>query len=237
MLETMALSKKYGSHTALSPLNLKVAAGEIFCLLGPNGAGKTTTVNLLLNFIQPTSGQALIGGLDVVKQPLETKRKLAYIPELVMLYKPLNGLENLAYFSELAGQRYRPQELAGFLQRAGLADTAHRQPVGSYSKGMRQKVGIAMALAKRAELLILDEPTSGLDPKASYEFSELLRSLAREGVAIFMVTHDLFRVKELGARVGILRAGHLEQELSTEDIGHQDLEQLYLNVMQTEARA
>lgn len=236
MLETMALSKKYGSHTALSALNLKVAAGEIFCLLGPNGAGKTTTVNLLLNFIQPTSGQALIGGLDVVKQPLETKRKLAYIPELVMLYKTLNGLENLAYFSELAGQRYRPQELASFLHRAGLAEAAHLKPVGSYSKGMRQKVGIAMALAKRAELLILDEPTSGLDPKASYEFSELLRGLAKEGVAIFMVTHDLFRVKELGARVGILRSGHLEQELSTEELGHQDLEQLYLNVMQTEAQ-
>jgi len=237
MLETVNLSKKYGSHTALSSLNLKVNAGEIFCLLGPNGAGKTTTVNLLLNFIAPTAGNALISGLDVVKQPLETKRKLAYIPELVMLYKSLNGLENLAYFSELAGQRYQPHELASFLTRSGLAESAHTKAVDSYSKGMRQKVGIAMALAKRAQLLILDEPTSGLDPKAAYEFSELLRSLAQTGVAIFMVTHDLFRVKELGARVGILRAGHLEQELSTADVSHHDLEQYYLQVMAAEAQA
>lgn len=231
MLKISALRKEYKDKTALVGLDLEVQAGEIFCLLGPNGAGKTTTVNLLLNFIQPSSGSATIRGFDVTRQPLETKKHLAYIPELVMLYKHLNGLENLEYFSALAGHRYDRGQLADFLSRAGLPQEAHQRPVGGYSKGMRQKVGIAMAIAKKAGLLILDEPTSGLDPKASWEFSELLKQLADEGTAIFMVTHDLFRVKEMGARVGILKAGELVAQMNTEEINHSDLEQVYLTFM------
>jgi ABC-2 type transport system ATP-binding protein len=148
-----------------------------------------------------------------------------------MLYKHLNGLENLEYFSSLAGHRYDRSQLGAFLQRAGLPVEAHARSVGGYSKGMRQKVGIAMAIAKKAGLLILDEPTSGLDPKASWEFSELLKQLASEGSAIFMVTHDLFRVKEMGARVGILKAGELVAQMNTEEINHSDLEQVYLKYM------
>jgi len=231
MLKISALRKEYKDKTALIGLDLDVPAGDIFCLLGPNGAGKTTTVNLLLNFIQPSSGTATIKGFDVTRDPLETKKHLAYIPELVMLYKHLNGLENLEYFSSLAGHRYDRSQLATFLQRAGLPQEAHARPVGGYSKGMRQKVGIAMAIAKKAGLLILDEPTSGLDPKASWEFSELLKQLASEGAAIFMVTHDLFRVKEMGARVGILKAGELVAQMNTEEINHSDLEQVYLKYM------
>lgn len=231
MLKISALRKEYKDKTALVGLDLDVPAGDIFCLLGPNGAGKTTTVNLLLNFIQPTSGCATINGFDVTRDPLETKKHLAYIPELVMLYKHLNGLENLEYFSSLAGHRYDRSQLGDFLKRAGLPLEAHARPVGGYSKGMRQKVGIAMAIAKKAGLLILDEPTSGLDPKASWEFSELLKQLAGEGSAIFMVTHDLFRVKEMGARVGILKAGELVAQMNTEEINHSDLEQVYLKYM------
>jgi len=231
MLKISALRKEYKDKTALVGLDLDVPAGDIFCLLGPNGAGKTTTVNLLLNFIQPSSGSATINGFDVTRQALETKKHLAYIPELVMLYKHLNGLENLEYFSSLAGHRYDRSQLGAFLTRAGLPLEAHARPVGGYSKGMRQKVGIAMAIAKKAGLLILDEPTSGLDPKASWEFSELLKQLAGEGSAIFMVTHDLFRVKEMGARVGILKAGELVAQMNTEEINHSDLEQVYLKYM------
>src|SRR5205823_4465237 len=153
--------------------------GEIFCLLGANGAGKTTTINLFLNFIPPTSGTARISGLDVVEHSLESKKYLAYIPEQVMLYRNLTGLENLEYFTSLAGgERYTRPQLLCFLKEAGLPPGAAEKRVGAYSKGMRQKVGIAIAIAKKARALLLDEPTSGLDPKAANEFSEQLKKMS-----------------------------------------------------------
>jgi ABC-2 type transport system ATP-binding protein len=177
MLTARSLHKKFGSAIALHALDLNVAPGEIYALLGPNGAGKTTTINCLLGFLQPDAGRALIDGLDVVREPLETKRRLAYIPEQVNLYGTFSGVENLAYFSELAGHRYPDTDLRRFLTEAGLQAEAHDRRVSGYSKGMRQKVGIAIALAKQAKALLLDEPTSGLDPSASHEFSQLLRQL------------------------------------------------------------
>lgn len=232
MLEAINLSKRYNGAAALEDLTLRIEPGEIFCLLGANGAGKTTTINLFLNFIEPTSGTASVRGLDVTREPLETKKFLAYIPEQVMLYKNLTGLENLEYFSALAGHdRYTRAELLDFLRRAGLPAEAAERRVGTYSKGMRQKVGIAIALAKRAEALLLDEPTSGLDPKASNEFSGLLTELSGQGVAILMATHDLFRAKETGTRVGIMKHGRMVDQLATAEIGHADLEQLYLRHM------
>jgi ABC-2 type transport system ATP-binding protein len=232
ILEARGLTKRYGTFTALESLDLTVPAGEVFCLLGANGAGKTTTINLFLNFVEPTAGTARIAGLDVAQHPIESKRHVAYIPEQVMLYRNLTGLENLDYFASLAtGRRHERDELLGYLTRAGLQVDAATKRVGGYSKGMRQKVGIAIALAKRAEALLLDEPTSGLDPKASNEFSELLLMLREQGAAILMATHDLFRAKESGTRVGIMKHGHLVQTLSTADIGHTDLERLYLDHM------
>jgi ABC-2 type transport system ATP-binding protein len=232
MLEAINLSKKYGQYLALAGLNLQIHPGEIYCLLGANGAGKSTTINLFLNFIQPTSGTAAICGMNVVDEPIATKRMLAYIPEIVMLYRNLSGLENLRYFSALAGHaHYSDDELAGFLTRAGLAPDAHAKWVRGYSKGMRQKVGIAIALAKQAKVLLLDEPTSGLDPKASNEFSALLTELSADGVAILMATHDLFRAKETGTHAGIMKRGNLVADLRTEEIGHADLEKLYLSYM------
>lgn len=231
MLEATALSKSYNGTPALHPLNLRIDPGEIFCLLGANGAGKTTTINLFLNFIPPTAGTAKIGGLDVVQQPLESKRLLAYIPEQVMLYKNLTGIENLEYFTSLAGGRHSKTELLGFLEEAGLARADADKRVGAYSKGMRQKVGIAIAIAKKARALLLDEPTSGLDPKASNEFSELLKKLSGSGAAILMATHDLFRAKETGTRVGIMKHGHLVAQYATSELGHADLERIYLEHM------
>ncbi len=151
---------------------LKIEPGEIFSLLGANGAGKTTTINLFLNFIEPSGGAAKIKGLDVTRNSLETKRYLAYIPETVMLYKNLTGLENLEYFSALAGnEEYTRDEFLKLFEEADLQRDAADKRVGAYSKGMRQKMCIAIALAKKAETLLLDEPTSGLDPQASNEFS------------------------------------------------------------------
>jgi ABC-2 type transport system ATP-binding protein len=178
MLSTKNLSKTYGDKTALNKLNLNVEAGEIFALLGQNGAGKTTTINCFMGFIKPTEGYANIHGLSVEENALETKKHLAYIPETVMLYPNLTGVENLQFFSSLAGFNYSNEELGDFLEKSGLQTSAHQQRVDGYSKGMRQKVGIAIALAKKAKALLLDEPTSGLDPKAANEFSVILKELS-----------------------------------------------------------
>jgi ABC-2 type transport system ATP-binding protein len=232
MLKAVDLSKTYNGTPALDRLNLSIGAGEVYCLLGANGAGKTTTINLFLNFVEPSGGQALINGLDVAREPLETKKYLAYIPEQVNLYRNLSGLENLEYFSSLAGQdQYAKEELLVFFDEVGLQREAAENRVSTYSKGMRQKVGIAIALAKKASALLLDEPTSGLDPKASNEFSELLRKLSAQGCAVLMATHDLFRAKESGTRVGIMKHGRLVSEMTTDEISHADLERIYLENM------
>jgi len=229
MLEAINLTKQYNGQTALDGLNLTIDRGDVFCLLGANGAGKTTTINLFLNFIEPTSGEAKINGLDVTRNSLETKKFIAYIPEQVNLYKNLSGLENLEYFSSLAGKENHSKDaLRGFLNEAGLQADAVDKRISEYSKGMRQKVGIALALAKSADVLLLDEPTSGLDPSASNEFSELLTKLSKQGVAILMATHDLFRAKETGTRIGIMKHGKMVAEMTTDEIGHADLEQIYL---------
>src|SRR5919204_5877786 len=141
MLEAVHLSKSYNGTIALDRLNLRIEPGEVFCLLGANGAGKTTTINLFLNFIDPTSGTARINGLDVTKAPLETKKHVAYIPEQVMLYRNLTGLENLEYFTALAGHEYPRQTFIDLFRQVGLPPGAEDQRVSTYSKGMRQKVG------------------------------------------------------------------------------------------------
>ncbi|MFD3003482.1 ABC transporter ATP-binding protein [Pontibacter toksunensis] len=231
ILEAKQLRKAYQDKLALKGLNLQIRAGEIFCLLGQNGAGKSTTINLFLGFITPTSGAAYINGLEVARNITEVKKYLAYIPENVMLYPNLTGLENLALFSSLAGFDYSKDELMYYLVQAGLPAEAASRRVGGYSKGMRQKVGIAIAVAKHARVLLLDEPTSGLDPKASNEFSELLLQLSDAGTGIFMATHDIFRSKEVGTRVGIMREGELVEVLPAADLEANELEKLYLNHM------
>ncbi len=231
MLTAQKLTKRFNGTTAVDSLDLNIAPGELYALLGPNGAGKTTTINLFLGFVAPDGGQASVDGLDVAAAPLETKRRLAYIPEQVNLYGHFSGAENLAYFAELGGHRYAEAELRRFLVESGLQPEAHDRRVSGYSKGMRQKVGIAIALAKQAKALLLDEPTSGLDPSASHEFSQLLRQLRERGVAILMATHDLFRAKEDATRVGLMRHGRLVRELTAAEISHTDLEKLYLETM------
>lgn len=228
MLETVNLTKNFSSHTAVDKLSLKVEPGEIFALLGPNGAGKTTTINLLLGFLTPDDGEALVNGLSVKANPIAARRQLAYIPEQVMLYPRFSGLENLDYFSKLGGRKHTRKELLGLLEGVGLQEEPADRRVSTYSKGMRQKVGIALALATEARALLLDEPTSGLDPAASHEFSQLLRKLADDGVAILMATHDLFRAEEDASRVGILIDGKLTGDYARNEIKDVDLEQLYL---------
>lgn len=226
MLEARNLTKRYEGALApaLDRLNLTVAPGEVFCMLGPNGAGKTTTVNLFLGFLQPSEGQALVGGLDSASDPLGARAKLAYIPETVMLYGALTGLENLAYFTEIAGAPTPAEELLPLLLAAGLTEEAARRPVKSYSKGMRQKVGVAIALARRARALLLDEPTSGLDPLAANEFAALIGRLRQDGFAILMVTHDVFLARQCGTRIGIMSGGKLARVFGADDLGHLGLD-------------
>lgn len=231
MILAQHLTKSYNGKIAVNDLNLTIHSGEIFCLLGANGAGKTTTINLFLNFIEPSAGKAYIDEIDVSKEPLKSKQVLAYIPENLQLYPNLSGLENLDYFSGLAGKKYEANDLQQFLKEAGLQKDAFQQRVKFYSKGMRQKVGIAIALAKQAKALLLDEPTSGLDPKASNEFAQLLQNLSAQGIATLMATHDLFRAKETGTHIGIMKEGKLVETLSSQEINHSDLEKLYLTHM------
>ena len=150
MLETIKLTKRFSGQTAVHKLNLKIEAGEIFALLGPNGAGKTTTINLLLGFLSPEEGEARVDGANVAADPIAARRKLAYIPEQVMLYPRFSGIENLDYFSSLGGRRRSRAELLELLSRAGLPEEPALRRVSTYSKGMRQKVGIALALATEA---------------------------------------------------------------------------------------
>jgi ABC transporter related len=231
MLIAENLSKTYGDYKALNNLNLKLNKGEIFALLGQNGAGKSTTINIFLGFVKPTEGAAKINGISVVDHPEETKKYIAYIPETVLLYPNLTGVENLKFFSSLAGFDYDNEALTNFLSKAGLQSDAHHNRLGGYSKGMRQKVGIAIAIAKKAKVLLLDEPTSGLDPKASNEFSEILKELASEGTTIFMATHDIFRAKEVADRIGIMKRGNLISEINADEISANELEKLYLQTV------
>ena len=231
MLIAENLSKTYGDYKALNNLNLKLNKGEIFALLGQNGAGKSTTINIFLGFVKPTEGVAKINGISVVDHPEETKKFIAYIPETVLLYPNLTGVENLKFFSSLAGFDYDNEALTNFLSKAGLQADAHHNRLGGYSKGMRQKVGIAIAIAKKAKVLLLDEPTSGLDPKASNEFSEILKELASEETTIFMATHDIFRAKEVADRIGIMKRGNLISEINADEISANELEKLYLQTV------
>lgn len=234
MLKTSELCVKYGDTVALNALNLNVNSGEIYCLLGANGAGKTTLINSFLGFVAPASGSVKVNDLEVSTHSLETKRSLAYIPEQVMLYGVLTGVENLEYFAALAtGERLSKDKLVALLERAGLDASAATRPVSTYSKGMRQKVGIAIALAKNAKVLLLDEPTSGLDPGAANEFSLLLQSSAEQGVAVLTTTHDLFHAKQTGTRVGIMRKGDLVAEFNSESVSHSELEAVYLEHMRS----
>ena len=231
MLKAEKLSKYFGAHKALDNLDLDIRSGEIYCLLGSNGAGKSTTINIFLGFIPASSGQALIDGFEVSVNNQQTRNLIAYIPEIVNLYPTLTGLENLAFFSGLSGYHYTRDELVSFTQTAGLQTSALDKRVSSYSKGMRQKVGIAIALVKQAKALFLDEPTSGLDPHASNEFAQIITRLSDQGVTTLMATHDLLMAKNLGHRIGIMHQGALQHELQSVGVSYSELTDLYINTV------
>jgi len=214
VLEASKIVAGYGNKTILCQLDLHIHAGEIYALLGANGAGKTTTLSVFLGFVTPTSGQVRVAGIDPVTDPAKARQQLAYIPENVALYEHLSARENMAYLLDLAGQNIVQPEIDRALAAAGLDSNAFDRRVSGFSKGMRQKVAIALALARKVPALLLDEPTSGLDPQATTEFNRLLGLLRSEGVAVLMVTHDLLSAADIADRIGFLDAGQLLEEVA-----------------------
>ena len=227
-IELTDVHKSYGATPALRGVSLEVARGEIVALLGANGAGKSTTLSVLLGFEAPTRGRARVLGLDCQADAPAVRGRTAYVPEQVALYPNLSALETLRYLLEVARQPASDEALEAALARVTFPLGEARRPVGTYSKGMRQKVALALALARPCEVLLLDEPTSGLDPAASNELSAVVRELARGGTTVLMATHDLFRAREDAARVAILAHGRVARVLDTAAVDTATLERIYL---------
>ncbi len=236
LLKADDLSKRYEDGIlALDHLNLEVRPGEVYCLLGANGAGKTTTINLFLNFIPPTTGTCYIKGIYVNNDPLEAKKYVSFVSDNVILYGNFSARQNLDFFAKLGGKmNLTKEDYYRIMRRVSLQDKAFEQRVKTFSKGMRQKLGISIAIIKDAPVILLDEPTSGLDPKAAEEFLEILSELKSEGKAIFMSTHDIFRANEIGDRVGIMKEGRLVMERTREELQYEDLVKVYINYMKSE---
>jgi ABC-2 type transport system ATP-binding protein len=234
MLETINLTKKYeDGQLAVDHLSFKVEPGEIFCMFGANGAGKTTTINMFLNFIPPTEGTALIEGIDVTKEPLRSKDFVSFVSENVMLYGSFTAYQNLDYFTKLAGKRgLTKADFAKALTSVGLQKDAFDTRTKNYSKGMRQKLGLAIAIIKDAPNILLDEPTSGLDPKSGQELLNLLVKMRDQGKSVFMSTHDIFRAKLIADRVGFMKKGRLVMLKTRKELEGEDLTELYIQYME-----
>ena len=231
ILETHGLTKKYGPVTAVEELNLSVRQGEVFGLLGPNGAGKTTTTLMLLGLTEPTAGRALIQGFDCTRQPIQVKKLVGYLPDNVGFYGDLTGRENLRFTGQLCGLpaalcEERAQQL---LERVGMAQAAERK-VSAYSRGMRQRLGIADVLMKDPSVIIMDEPTLGLDPEGTRELIALIRQLStQDGRTILISSHQLYQVQRICDRVGIFVQGRLIACGPIQELGRQlENEGLYI---------
>lgn len=225
------MTQSFGSRVAVDRLDLEVREGEIVALLGPNGAGKSTTLSVALGFAKPQSGTVSVAGFDALREPKQARARTGYIAENVQLYPSLSGLENLEYFSALAELSLSSAEMQTALLDAGLQASAHHRPAHEYSKGMRQKTGIAIAMVRQCRLLLLDEPTSGLDPLASDEFNRVLQRTAGHGVGVLMATHDIARAKEVATRVIMMRHGAIAAVFERGEFAASDLERTYLDVM------
>ncbi|KQY80976.1 ABC transporter ATP-binding protein [Pelomonas sp. Root1444] len=235
ILLAQGVTAGYADRTILRGLDLAVLPGQIYALLGANGAGKSTALSLFLGFLRPRSGTLRVAGIDPAAEPAKARSQLAYIPENVALYGHLSARENVAYLLHLAGRKESDAAIGAALQAAGLAPAAHDQRVAGFSKGMRQKVSIALALARRVPALLLDEPTSGLDPQATADFHALLDALRRQGVAVLMVTHDLLGAVDTADCIGFLDQGRMAEEVRTAGTERFDVQALHRRYARLEA--
>ncbi|HYO12912.1 MAG TPA: ABC transporter ATP-binding protein [Thermoanaerobaculia bacterium] len=227
------MSKRFpNGYLALDALNLRVEPGEIYCLLGAKGAGKTTAIDLFLGFTEPTAGRARINGIDVAREPLRAKEKVAYLADTTAFYRRLTALENLEFFARLGGRRGSTRhECEMALREVGLPEAAFSQRLSQFSPGMVRKVGVAAALIKGAPALLLDEPLSGLDPKAAAELVEILAALRDQGKALLVTLQDFFWARQLADRVGVLQEGRQVLTRNREELRYENLEKLYLDYM------
>lgn len=206
-----------GGTDVLQGISFTVEPGSVYALLGGNGAGKSTILLTLLGFLPPDSGSASVLNFDIANNLSELRQHIAYLPEAATLYPHLNAYENLDYFLDLAGKPTTLTHLDNVLDEVGLQHEARPRHMDSYSKGMRQKVAIALAILRETPVLLLDEPTSGLDPIAIDEFNALVRNLAALGKTILMVTHDVYGACQVADRIGLLRAGHIVGSFDASD--------------------
>jgi ABC-2 type transport system ATP-binding protein len=238
VISARELVRRYGATTAVDHLSFEVAAGEIFGLLGPNGAGKTTTILMMLGLTEISGGTITVLGHDPVREPLAVKRRVGYLPDQVGFYDNLTARENLAYTARLMGiaRAERADRVAGALARVRLADVADRR-VTTFSRGMRQRLGLAEIMMKRAEVAILDEPTSGLDPQSTVEFLDMIRELKRDGVTVLLSSHLLDQVQRICDRVALFQAGRIVLMGSVPDLARQVLGAGFVVEVEAEAAA
>lgn len=235
MLVTNNLTKKYGDFTAVDKLSLSVQKGEIFGFLGHNGAGKTTTISMLTTLILPSEGEASIAGYDVIKENIKVRQMLGYLPENVMLYSELSAYENLKYFGQLSGVQNINTRIDEILELLQFTKWKNKK-IRTFSKGMKQRIGIAQALLHKPKILFLDEPTSGLDPQGTKEMRDLLLALNRDwGTTIFMNTHLLSEVTKICTSIGIISHGKLLLSDSLGNVekmfaGEKSLEEIYFKI-------
>lgn len=209
VLKAQGLSVDRGGRRVLDEVSFSIEQGDVFALLGGNGAGKSTALLTFLGFIPPVNGEAFIRGLNVQQDIQAIRSQTAYLPESVRLYSHLSARENLQYFLSLSGVERAADDIERGLDDVRLAVDARSRHLSTYSKGMRQKVAIALAMLRRAPLLLLDEPTSGLDPVAIDEFHAILTALSESGSTVFMVTHDVYGACHVAKRIGLLQQGRL----------------------------
>jgi ABC-2 type transport system ATP-binding protein len=238
VLETKGLTKRYGTFTAVDHLDLSIRRGEVFGLLGPNGAGKTTTILMLLGLTEPTAGEVRVLGFDPARQPLSVKKRVGYMPDQVGFYDDLTARENLIYIAKLNGiprdQIKRRVEEA--IERVRLSDVIDKR-AGTFSRGMRQRLGLADVLIKKPQLIIMDEPTQGLDPELAHEFLNLIHSLKEEGTTILLSSHLLHQVQAICDRVGLFSHGRMVLQGTVSDLARKVLGGAYRIQLEAEGSA
>jgi ABC-2 type transport system ATP-binding protein len=224
VIETKGLTKKYDGFVAVNSLDLTVEEGRVFGLLGPNGAGKTTTILMLLGLTEPTGGKVRVLGFNPARKPLSVKARVGYLPELIGFYDELTARDNLIYTAKLNGlsRQETAQRIDEALSRVGLTNAADNR-VATYSRGMRQRLGLADVLIKQPELIIMDEPTQGLDPEGAREFLQMIRGLKAEGITILLSSHLLYQVQAVCDQVGLFNQGQMVLEGSVHELAQKVL--------------
>jgi ABC-2 type transport system ATP-binding protein len=224
VIEAKNLTKRYDGVAVVNGISFSVARGEIFGLLGPNGAGKTTTILMLLGLSDISDGQARVLGHDPAREPLAVKRQVGYLPDQIGFYDGLSAGDNLRYTARLMGleRAEREQRISASLGHVGLADVADNR-VSTFSRGMRQRLGVAEILMKEAQIAILDEPTSGLDPQATVELLEIIRDLKKRGVSVLLSSHLLERVQSVCDRVALFNQGKIALIGTVSELGREVL--------------